>query len=461
MFQKSRHRLLDTINQIVLGLFLAFVLVGVLEAAQWTDGWDTYINITSGVTRVEIAHQRDRLKAKMKGDITWADDDSAVERLGPGAFFEIEERSAGQRRRLEVTRNSDGTPRYAWFVNRKAAPFDAAARDWLRLTLPEIHRRTGFDAKGRVARFLAKGGVDAVLREIAEIPGDHVQGIYFHELMEQAAPDDGELIQILELASQEIRSDYEQAKVLAHLSPDRLTHPEVGASFLRAAETIASDFELRRTLTDILEGQHLKPPLAETLLEASRGIGSDFEMASFLVTFSAAHTKAAPLPAAFADALQTVGSDFEQRRVTEAVMERHRETATLDLLLTVAEGIASDYEQAEFLSQLADIYPRGVPLPPAFFHNLKTVASDFENRKVLTAVLDRPDLDQGTLGFVLRSAKDIGSEFELAEMLLRLVRRHDLDDDLQPLFEETLQTIGSDFERQRVRAELASSPEAV
>jgi len=461
MLQPLRHRLNEPTNQIVLGIFLACIFVAVVEAAHWTNGWRTHITTTDGVTRVEVAHQRDRLKAKMKGDITWAEDDSGIEGLGPGAFFEIEERSKGQRRRLDFTRGVDGTPRVAWLVNRKAVPFDESARDWLRQTLPKIHRHTGFNAAGRVARFLSQGGVDAVLQEIVMIPSDSVQGIYFQHLMEQASPDDQELVQILDLARQEIRSDFEQAKVVEFLSLDRLTQAEVGATFLRVAETIGSDFELRRSLTNMLEGQHLEPPLAMIFLEAGRSIDSDFEMASFLTALSEAHTKDAPLPATFADALQTVGSDFEQRRVASAVLERHQETSTLDLLLPVAAGIESDYEQAEFLCEVVDVYPLEVPLPPSFFSTLKTVGSDFEHRRVLVAVLDRSDLDQGTLGFVLRSAQNIGSDFELAEILLRLVRHHPLDDEFKPLLEEVLQTIGSDFERQRVLKEFMNSSESV
>lgn len=459
MLKKVHQGLNDTTHQVVLGVFLACAFVAVLEAAQWTNGWRTRVTENDdGITQVKIAHQRDHLEARFKGEITFTDDEGGIEHLGLGAKFELEERASGQRRRLEVTRGAEGTPEIAFFLGRKEAPFDAAAQDWLRQTLPQLYRRAGLDAEGRVARILARGGVEAVLQEITEIPSDHVQGLYFQHLMGQAVPEDGDLVQTLDLAAQEVRSDVEQARFLSLLPIERLHHQDVASSFVAVVETISSDFELRRTLSELLKDQELDPSLAEVLLEAGQGIDSDFEMASFLLALAETYPESAPLPTSFVAALETIGSDFELRRVIRTVLEGHRQIDTLDLLLTAAEGISSDYEQGEFLVGFTAVYPHGMPLPSAFFHRLETLDTDFEQRKVLAAVLERPQLDQDTLGSVLRSAAQINSDFERAELLLRVVQNQALGEELRPLLEEVLQGMGSDFERQRVEAALADAP---
>ena len=85
-----------------------------------------------------------------------------------------------------------------------------------------------------------------------------------------------------------------------------------------------------------------------------------------------------------------VDSDFEHRRVLNAVLRRSpKDGATVRRLFQAAARIGSDYfEQAEFLGDAAkaDLVESG---RDAFFGAMATIGSDFEQRRALTAVVER------------------------------------------------------------------------
>jgi hypothetical protein len=89
------------------------------------------------------------------------------------------------------------------------------------------------------------------------------------------------------------------------------------------------------------------------------------------------------------------------------------------------------------------------------FAVLAGVGSDFEHRRVLEAVVERPRLEAATIRWVLESSRSIDSDFEQARLLAALAEAHPIPADLRPGFEEALAGVGSDFERGRVREALA------
>ena len=81
-------------------------------------------------------------------------------------------------------------------------------------TFPRFVRQTGINARQRVARFLSRGGIDAVLAEITLVEGAHGKRLYFSELLKQVTLDAGSARTVLAQAGREIDSDYELATLL-------------------------------------------------------------------------------------------------------------------------------------------------------------------------------------------------------------------------------------------------------
>jgi len=451
---------------IFLGVLLAGAGVMILEASTsydeecgWGFGWRT--EITGGEDRLRMVsgHGRCRFEVEVAGEVEIAPDGRSVERLGPGAKLEVEERGRAERRRLEARPGPDGEPELAWFVDRRRQQPTEASRDWLARSLLRFYRASGWGAGERVGQLLAGGGPAAVLAEVAELRSDRVERLYLQALLERADLDPPELGRALAAAGERIGSDHELAKVLRAVPAASLAASEPRAAYLRAAASIGSDFELRRTLAALLDDPALSdpalaPPAAEGVLEAASGIGSDFELAELLVTLASAYPPALALPPGYADALRSIGSDFEHRRALVAAVERPGISAeNLGELLETTDQLGSDFEQAEALIAVAARLPAS-GFPDRFFGLLDHVGGDFEHRKVLTAVAERPDLPLETLTAVLDSSRSIGSDFEQAELLVAVVRHHPEVADLEAELEAALATVGSEHERKKVRQAL-------
>jgi hypothetical protein len=451
---------------VFLGVLLAGVGVMILEASTsydedcgWGFGWRTEITGNQDRTRMVSGHGRCRFEVEVAGEVEIAPDARGIERLGPGAKLEIEERVRGERRRLEARPGPDGEPELAWFVDRRPAEPSEASRDWLARSLLRFYRTSGWGAAGRVGDLLDRGGPEAVLAELDELRNDRVERLYLEALLVQTDLDPPALAEALTAAGERLGSDHELGKVLRAVPASSLAAPEPRAAYLRAAASIGSDFELRRTLAALLADPGLADPevapaVADVVLEAASGIGSDFELAELLETLASAYPPALPLPLGYAGALRSIGSDFEHRRALVAAVERPGISAeSLGELLATTDQLGSDFEQAEALIAVADRLPAD-GFSERFFGLLEHVGADFEHRKVLTAVAERPDLPPETLAAVLDSSRSIGSDFEQAELLVAVVRHHPEVAGLESELEAALATIGSEHEREKVRQAL-------
>jgi hypothetical protein len=225
---------------------------------------------------IDLVHGSCELEIELEGEIRFSPDDRGIEWLGRGAELTIEE-DAEVDRELVVTPGPGGEPRYRWSVGGEERPFDQAARRWLAEVLPEVFRSTGLQAPERVARFLAAGGVPAVLAEIRQMSSDHVQGFYFDETLRQHRLTAAEARDLLETAGETLGSDYEHARTLrAVVDRDRLDDATV-AALLRSAGSIGSDHELAELLVHLAGRAEIDGPLRERYLETAQEVGSRYE----------------------------------------------------------------------------------------------------------------------------------------------------------------------------------------
>ena len=388
--------------QVALGCFLALGAILAWEAASSHAGysWTSASDSERGQThKIRIRDGRWQLKVDYRGEIDMAPDESGITRLGPTAFLEIDERKRRERRRLIATPGEGGEPEIAWFVDNQAAPFDAEARAWLQKMLPRIYRTSGLDAAGRVGRILAAEGVAGVLREIDQIDGDSVQRIYFENLIGQAEPGPEELPRILRRMGRSLGSDHELRKLLVKVPAQALIDEETANAFLEAASAIGSDYETRKLLMAFLARPESEVP---TLSPAS------------------------------------------YRQI-------------LDVLIDASRTITSDHDHAKVLSELAEKYPAGSPLPTTYARQLRSIGSDYELRKALSVAFRRPFVEGEDLDALLETARSISSDYELSELMLELAGTH--EGELPEAFFRTSDNIGSDFDLAKVLNTVASRPE--
>ena len=114
-----------------------------------------------------------------------------------------------------------------------------------------------------------------------------------------------------------------------------------------------------------------------------------------------------------------------------------------------APAIESDYEEAELLVQIARLQPLDARTRAPFLKALATVDSDYECRRVVSAVV-RADPSPDTLATMLDPSIAIDSDFEQASFLIDVAKSQSIDGPLRAPFFKGVDTIESSFERGRV-----------
>ena len=320
------------------------------------------------------------------GKVRFASDLSDVQSVPANGSFLLTESDALTTRRIEIRADDAGRMTRKFTVDGVERPWDDEGRRWLATVLIAIERRTAFTADTRVPALYREGGVEAVLREIALLSGDHARRRYFEALFEaNPSLSESETRRALEIAG-EMESDFEVAQTLISIAKTG----KIGrgsTAYLQAVGNIESDFETRRVLTALLK----TTPDAEAmtlLLNVADKIESDFELAQLLVEVSDRGLASAAARDAYFKAVGTIESDFERRRVLSSILKRADNSEEVQKsLLQAASGIESDFELASFLVAFAAKYPdMSTAIRESFLKAADGIDSEHEYGRVMQSV---------------------------------------------------------------------------
>ena len=327
-----------------------------------------------------------RLDIDLEGKIEFSPDERTVARVSPGGRLRILERRRGVERELIAKPGPGGAPQIAFELDGDAHPFDDAARAWLARLLPELFRQTGIDAHARVGRFLARGGVEAVLAESRLIRSDYVQRIYLVELLAQAHPGPQQVNRVVELGAKGIQSDYDLAELLVAALGSQGPAVVVGEAFGGACAAIDSDYDLRRVLVEVVK-QAKEPPPVERALGCARGISSDYDRAELLTAVVGRWPKGRALSDQFYTLARAVGSDYDRRRTLQAAAQRRPlQAEDVRRLLASADAFHSDYDLAELLVTVGAGAQLDGELAAAFERAASHIGSSYDRQRALAAI---------------------------------------------------------------------------
>jgi hypothetical protein len=122
-----------------------------------------------------------------------------------------------------------------------------------------------------------------------------------------------------------------------------------------------------------------------------------------------------------------------------------------------SKQISGDYERAQLLLHVADVYLNRGELLPVYFEAADLIGSDYEHRRVLSAALNKNKLGQPALLRMLKSSSVIKSDYEKATFLIEAAQLFSGETRLRQAFLEVVETINSDHERGRVLSSLAKN----
>lgn len=319
--------------------------------------------------------------------------------------------------------------------------------------LDKLIRTSGAFARDRVARFLQRGGPDAVLAEINRLgESSYVRRVYYGELLRQAPMTDALLSQVLQRVPAEVKSDYEKATLLTQAAKLPVATDTHRAAIARAAKTIGSDYEQRRTLTAIITNP-LAPAVAAAVLDASPSISSSYERSTLLIALADSGGVTATTSAAFMAQVRSLSSAHDQRRVLTAVSRSGLlQDAVAMEAVRVAGSIGSAYEQATTLVELVERGGLTDATAAAFFESAARITSSYELSRVLKTVLNRASLSDGMVEGVLRTAAKISSSYERATVLLEVANRAKLAGTNRQLYIAAADGMGSHDENRVLAA---------
>jgi hypothetical protein len=193
------------------------------------------------------------------------------------------------------------------------------------------------------------------------------------------------------------------------------------------------------------------------ILTNAKAIHSDYDLSELLRLILAQQPLDEGNRRAFFAAVATLGSSYERHRVlSAAVSSQHAsDPALLELALTAAAHLGSDYDTSTFLQEVLrqNGVEGGVRAP--FFACVNTIGASYERGRVLQAVVRKPGTSDETLHAVLQSTRSMGS-YELSQVLQLIARTQPLTGDLRNAYVAAADRLG-DYEQTQALAALVRS----
>jgi Zn-dependent protease with chaperone function len=399
----------------------------------------------------------ERLSVNWTGAFRLSEDERDIEWLEEGALLTI---STGRvaTDRLELRALAGGTIERVFYRRGARRAYDDEARAFLVDAIARMIR-SGMFAADRVARFLKRGGPDAVLAEVDRLqtPSSYVKRVYFTALLEQASLSAPQLSRVLERVGQ-ITSDYEKRVVLTQAVAQSSATDDHRLAVARAARQIGSDHEQRVVLIAVMGQGPVSEALAVAVLDAADAVGSSHERSTVLLDLARKGGVTARTSGRFMTAVTAMSSSHDQRRVLTAVSS----AGTMPVLamgdaLKAAGVIASSHDKAEVLLELLRRDGLSADTATAFFASARTITSSHDLGRVLRAVAARPNLPEPVVAGLLQAVTGISSSHDRAGVMLEILRTQPLSSAARQQFLTAAEGISSTADQNRVLAALARS----
>lgn len=391
----------------------------------------------------------DRLSVKWSGAFSLSENETDIDRVDAGATVTISDDT----HRVELRGTSNGIERRYW-RNGSSRDFAPEGRAFLAAAIDKMIRGAGMFAQERVARYLNRGGADAVLAQIDRLDNSsYVRRVYYSELLKQAPPSEALLGRVLQRVPTELRSDYDKATLLIQAAHQPAMNDTHRVAIARAVQSIGSDYDQRRTLTAILVVKPLAPAVAAAVLEATASINSNYDRSQVLVDVVEHGGLTDATRAVFMEQVRSMSSSYDQRRVLTAVSQHAplMGPTGVDAIRT-AGALTSSHELSSTLIAIIDRGGLTDAAAPAFFESASRISSAHELSRVLLKALDSPSMSDRILQDVLKLAAKVTSSHERANVLIDAAGRGRVTGESRRLYIAAANGLGSHDENRALAA---------
>ena len=405
----------------------------------------TQTNIQIKNDHFKIIGLNDDFNVNYKGDIKVADDDKSIRSISSGGYIEIEKRTFGNSRRLNIYPNSEGKIIYEYEEGSKKVNFEPEGRKWMEEILPDIIRNSGIDIEGRVNRFYSKGGVKAVLNEIESIGSDFISAKYFKVLIGNLKLNENEYKQAISAVPEMVSSDFERSNIFQQSRDIYINSNSLTEAYLSAVSKISSDFEKARVLKSLRIDSFNEIQLNNYLI-TTNSINSDFEKSNVIKYMLSKQLLNETTFFSAVRVTDNIRSDFEKSNCFRLMLSKSPNEKVLAEIFRAVSRMSSDFEKGNILRNASDKIKPGTPSIEPLFDAINSMSSDFEHANVLKSLIRSANGDEAMYINILRSAADISSDFEKSNVLTLAASRMPRTDKVNDEYVKAAKTINSSFE---------------
>jgi len=337
------------------------------------------------------------VELRQEGKIEFNDEFTDIKSLSSGGIFELSVRKDGVRRELTLS-NRNGSLARTWKVDGQERSFDDDARRWFGAFLIELDRQTAIGVDSRLPVLLRRGGVDAVLKETAQMPNEYARTVYYTKLAGATKLSAGNLVSILDQAASMHTGDYYAIDLLQKLALPQVREAAVHAAALRLLEGVNSDYYISEGVQAVIVGgrrgastRELTPDDVDFAVRATTRMKSDYyrtEVVKGLLGAGKVDARARR------DLGRMVGDMREDYYIGEVIQQIARDAGldaeTRQALIESTARIRSDYYRAESIKVLA----RSGEVREGDLLDMVTAASglksDHYKADALTAIVHHP-----------------------------------------------------------------------
>jgi len=390
---------------------------------SWSDGTERISIKWNGAFRL----------SEDEKDIAWMEDGASLT-IADGVIFKSQVQLRGVNGNIERTFSKNGSRR----------EYEPEGRAFLAAALDRMIKNSAAFAKERVAKFLKRGGPDAVLAEIDKLgKSSYTHRIYYTELARQADLSAPLLTKVLQRVPAEMSSDYDKRVLFTEIVKLPAVTEAHRVDIARAVKTISSDYDQRVMLSAIMEARPLTPAVAAAVLEATGSIDSNYDRSLVLTEVAEKGGLTSSTSSAFMTLVRGMSSSYDQRRVLTAVSSQGSLGDGVAAEAIKATGaMTSSYDQAETLLKLIDRGGLNDNSADAFFQSASQISSSYDLSRVMRRVVEKPMSDRVLQG-VLATAGRISGGHDRANLLEAVAKNAKVTGNARQMYIAATKGLGS------------------
>src|SRR5699024_5729247 len=210
----------------------------------------------NGKTTISIQDSKKKLDLKVKGKVTFTDDEKGIKTLSPDGSISYKK----GKNKLKISQEKEGSLLYV--INGSKKMVLDVKDEALIAECVQTMIDLGINGKERAQRIYKETGVSGVFKEVDRFDSEYVKSIYLRGLGADHSLSDQEMIDFLKKADTRLSSDYYKAELLNGIQENYLKKEATADVYLKNVKSIKSDYYLAGTLKKLL-----KTSLAENQVE--------------------------------------------------------------------------------------------------------------------------------------------------------------------------------------------------